>query len=676
MKEKSRRAREEIGLWLGRIKASKTHFNQLLRERDEYERALALIDGTRSWTGGSIQDAMAADALFKQQSVPLSFRYAVWLQAQTAGDTPVIKYPRGANGDEQFALTLEELLLRVWAESGAQKEWAQAIFDLCAFGSCCIWYGFHAEIITAEEAEAASEAVEDTVSRALRGDTEPAEGQDNALAAAALDAALKDPVNRLALPAPTQMALAQAATEQEMAAVEAEKEPGTPRVRSRSIWSKRLKIGKDVIWDHTVNDLKDARWIARLVRLSLREAKEFDGFSGGARSRIAEDKLVALDANDVELVRETDDKPANSVENGRFLFWEVWDKAARTVHYISEAMPEYLEASEDYPYRDNQTGEPAIPGFFPCSISAPLRHGMAVPSRTTGIPLIAPGYPIQRDIVKLHDFAIESAKRHSKRVYEYPEGMDEDTLAAYIEAPDAGLVPRPAGTNPGETLVPIQFTGEAYRIVDLINRLTAEWAMVQGFPLADLTSQPQAKTATAEQLSVESGRFQADFVIQAISDDMAHGVEVLRAMLKIGLYPPEKIASLMGPGSEQVMAAWQATSLDGDKIGFKLASRAKADQVVRIKQLQEAAVLAQGFADPVTGLPKYDATPFIEAMFMALEVGRPKPLVWDQRTLMMRQLFQGAGLGGAGGPGGGPDKREQEAGPPTRASQNTAARRP
>ena len=671
MKKKSKIAKEEIGLWHGRIKAARRHFTGILREREEYERALALVGGSRDWRFGSVTEAMLNDATLKQQSVPLSFRYAVWLQAKSTGGTPVIKYPAGANGDEQFSVMLGELLLRVWMESGAQREWGSAIFDLCGLGASCVWYGFHADVVTAKTAEGASEGVEETTARALRGDVEPAEGQDHALAAAALDASLNDPVNRLAMPVQAQAALAQAATAQDEAALDEAEQPVDVRVENRSIWARRLKVCRDVIWDHTVSDIGDIRWVARLVRLALDQARKFGGFSGGARSRIGEDDLVALDSNEVELVRDQEEEPATGVENGRFLYWEVWDKAAQTVHYICEGMDEYLEESEDYPYRDPSTGRPAVPGFFPCSISAPIKHSLPVPERTLGLPLIAPGYPIQRQIVELHDFAIESAKRHSKRIYEYPEGMDEDKVQAIVDAPDAGLVPRPPDVEPGRMLTPVQFTGEAYRIVDLIGRLTAEWAMVQGFPMADLTSQPQADTATAEQLSVESGRSQADFVIDAISHDMAHGVEVIRSFLKIGLYPPEKIASLIGPGQEGLMLAWQASSLDGDKIEFKLASKAKADQVVRIKQLQEAATLAAQFPDPLTGLPKYDATPFVEALFLALEVGRPKAIQWTPEALMMRQALSGVGGGG----GGGGDKRDKEAGPPTKDSQNTAARR-
>ncbi len=685
-KQKGLKSGTEVKTWQARLAASGLMFDRLYREREEYIRALALGDGVRDWSiYANVRAAQAGDSGFASQNIPLSYRYAIWLQAQSAGDPPVIKYPRNAAGDETFAVTIEDLLLRVWIESGAMREWQQAVFSLCGFGSSCVWHGFHGDIVSLDEVEGAAEGVEGTVARALQGDPTALPGQDRALAQHALTTALQDPVNRVALPMEAQQGLAMAAGQQIDAGVKEAKKPQLASVENREIWSRRLMVGRQVRWDHTVSDVRDADWMARRIVMKQEQAKKSPQFSASARSKIV---LTPFSKHDgVELVKDVATLPENSPENGRFVFWEIWDKCYGTRHYVAEGVDEYLEESEAYPFPHPQTGRPAIPGFFPASICAPSQHDLDIPERTAGTPLIAPGYPLQREITSLHNFAMDSVKRHSIRGYEAHPSISKDTLDEIVSGEDAFVVQRPEGVEKGEMLIPIQFTGEAYRIVDLIGRLTGEWSMLMGMPMADLTSQPQADTATAEQIGVASGRSQADHVMRQIEASMAHSVEVIRAMLSIGLYPPEKLAALLGPGREQVVAAWQSTSLEGDHIILKSASRAKAEQVVRTKQLGDALALTVGFMDPMTGLPVYDASPIVEEILLALDVGRPKRIQWPpkvQQAAAMNRMMMAAGGGGAQPPGEGgegkpPDRgageQKRKEGPPDAAHEGAAARR-
>lgn len=678
-KQRSLRGDEPIGLWKQRIDAARRHFGEVRRQREEFERALALQDGVPDWRQINTYSDALARTKYGDQTVPLSFRYAIWLQAMTTGKPPVIKYPRGAAGDEVFGPAMEELLLRCFIDSGALREHGQGIFDQAGFGSSCVWYGFHADLANMAQTEAAAEGVAETTQRAMMGDTKPSPGQDHAAAAKAMDAASTDPVNRVALPPEAQFGLAVGASEQDRAAMEEAAAPQHPAIKRREFWARRLRIGDWVIWDPTVSDIRDARWMARKVVMSYRDAKAFTGFTDGARKRI-EPKDVdgkALESAGVATVLDESGNPMDSTENGGFTCWQVFDKMFSAVHYVAPDLDEYAEDSEDYPYNDPLTGEPAIPGFFPCVITAPMKHSMDKPVRTLGVPLIAPGYPLQREITRLHNFAMASVKRHSVRAYEIPEDLDPNTQAMLQEGRDGALIPRRQGIEPGKMVLPIQFQGEAYRIVDLIGNLTAEWASVMGFPLADLTSQPQADTATAEQLSVTAGRNQADFIIQVNEDDMARGVEILRAFLKIGLYPPEKIAALMGPGGEQIMEGWSASSLDGDHITLKSASRAQAEKVVRIKQLGDALGLASSFVDPKTQLPVYDASPIVEEILMALDIGKIQRITWTPEDLMLRAAMAGGAPGGGGNepPNRGKGEGERSKGPPSPDKENTAARR-
>lgn len=680
MKLKGQASGEDWSVWTGRIKASRLMFNRLRSERKELENALALADGLHGWSRFSSYSDAIENSDLKQQSVPLSFRYAVWLQAQTTGEPPVLKYPRSAAGDELFAPVMEILLLRVAIEAGMFREWKSGIFDLCGFGSFCLWFGFHAEVVTTEETEGAKQGAEATTTAALHGVVEPQPGQDNAAMARVLDGQLQDPVNQMALPAEQQLHLAVAASAQDAAAAKAATEPRPVNVKRQSIWCRRLPVGTHVIWDHTVTDLRDARWMARRVTMRMEEARKFEGFGRGVRSRLK--PYMTSQDDPVEPVRDNEDKPLGEDENGRFVFWEILDKFYRTKHYISEQMEGYLEGSESYPFSDPLTGEPALPNFFPAVVSAPLRHSMETPERTTGLPLISPGYPLQRLIVQFHDFAVASAKRHSVRQIEVPETLDEDTRALLESGIDGATIPRPAGVEPGDMARPIVFSGEAYKIVELIENLTSRWCAVQGMPMTDLTGQPQARTATAEGLSVQAGRNQADYVFRCVEEDMAAGIEVIRGMLKIGLYPKEKIAGLVGAKNAPIVEAWKPSSLDGDSLTLKLANRAQSEKTVRVKQLGDALALVTGYMDPKTGLPKYNPEPIIDEIALALDVGKLQEIVWTPEDLMARSMLAGGGQQPGGGEGDESEghskpsgERQRQQGPPSPQNINSGARR-
>ncbi len=325
MKLKGKASGEGWEVWKGRIKASRLMFNRLRRERKEYEDALALQDGLHGWSNfDSIGAALDNHPGYHEQSVPFSFRYAVWLQARATGKPPVLKYPKDGEDDPTTIPTVESLLLRVATEAGMFREWKSGIFDLSGFGSFCLWFGFHAEVTTPEMTEGAKDGANETVARALRGDTEVKPAQDSAQMARALDTQLRDPVNQLALPPEAQMGLAVAASGHDQVVVDQMQEGQPPAVKRRHIWCRRLPVGTHVIWDHTVSDLRDARWMARRVTMRMEEAKAFEGFGPGVRQRLVPYMQGADDP--VEPVRDNEDKPLEGEENARFVFWEILDK--------------------------------------------------------------------------------------------------------------------------------------------------------------------------------------------------------------------------------------------------------------------------------------------------------------------------------------------------------------
>jgi hypothetical protein len=148
----------------------------------------------------------------------------------------------------------------------------------------------------------------------------------------------------------------------------------------------------------------------------------------------------------------------------------------------------------------------------------------------------------------------------------------------------------------------------------------------------------QADTATQEQIGVAAGNSQANDVLLEIQKGFAHGCEIVRGLIR-AFYPAEKIASMMGPKSAEIIEQWRGSSLDGDTLIARFGVMQKEFEAVRLKQKMEAVKLGQSIPHPlVPSMPFADLTPV--AMEIIRDLAHTEPKQFEQAEVLIRQLVE------------------------------------
>jgi len=647
MRKNSRSANENAGLWLRRISAAQSVWTKGKEDRDQYVEAAALR--FPALVPGAGADTMGLDVPHVDQiDVNLSRRLIDWYQSQATDEQPIITYPRDAEGDEDLAEMNEKLLGRVFQESHGVSEFRDSIVSICTQGCAAIWVGIHANVVDGKTLRDVSLPAEDASAAAMEGVHDPQAGQDHSSLAAGLRGLVDDPVLGNAMdPEQFMDILSDAQTHDRLAADEREG-PHDLRLQHGDVWCRRLPVGTWTVWDHSVWDIRDARWMARKIVLTQAEMDNIDIFDAKAVRKLKTMPLTQEEGYE-PLSRSSitgdisgqGEEVGVASEDDRYVIWEVWDKRWRARHYVSEGCEYFLEKDEQYPYLDDR-GDPALPGFFPCRIIAPILTDEQRPYRTFGLPLLALAWPQQEEIIKLRSFALAQAKRHALRIYEVDENLDEETMASVSAGIDGTMIRRDPSADPGKTIIPVQFHSSSLDIQRMIDQVYNEWTIASGMPASDLTAQPQADTATQEMQAIQAGRQQAGDVIRQLEIAAADVIEMMRGLIYV-FYRPEQIAALLGMKYYQKFDAWSRSSLKGDRLQLKFAARAKAESAVRIKQMMEAYSLLKQDVDPMTMQPRWRTDHILAEIVRGLGVGDLlpwQPTMEQQQAMMAQQAAQ------------------------------------
>ena len=605
--------------------------NPIWEPRQKYRQALSLKCGNSSpWADSQVGP---------KKRVNYSHRYLRWLTAQSMGEKPVIKSPRDAEGDEVLAEMVDLVLERVLDEGGALEEWRDTYADKCWLGCSTVWYGFHAEVLAADEARGASEGAGERAERALQGGLEPNPGQDHVSAAAGLRAVAEEQGAELGQEG--RQALIAAAQAHDQARVDEEEAGQSPRIENRQIWFKRGLPGVDTFWDAFATDMRDAEWMCQRVLMRVEDAKRYGGFRRGARSRLEGTTIGSTTQRDGREVTNGDGIPGGENEVKRCIIYIFWDKRHRTRHFISPEIPnEYLEVDESNPYVDD-AGNDLIPDFFPCAYSAPEKPPVEGGTRVFGMPLIATGWAQEDDADTFNDLMISAAKRGSQRHYLLNRsvlGKDYEAVARALESGKdhlaIGVDIEPSLMD--KAVIPLAFRGTTGEIEGQSRHAQSQWVQNQAMPHAELSSRPQAGTATQEEIGVAAGRNEAEDIVKADERAFAKMVEGVRGLVR-GFYPDEKILALLGPSWLEKFDAWKASALDGDKLDIKFGPRALREENVKLSLLQKTFELAQNYTGPL-GLPIHDLRPIIEEIFRKLGMGTLREVAPE--AMQMRQLVE------------------------------------
>jgi len=163
-------------------------------------------------------------------------------------------------------------------------------------------------------------------------------------------------------------------------------------------------------WNHLVLDIRHSSWVARKIVLPLERAQRLPFLRPAFRAKLTTQPIYDDPKREGGIPRPADANPTGKTDDeGQVVLWEVYDRENRAHHYLNEKIEEYGEKSEDYPYPDPQTGEPAVPGYFPCSPCVASHPATTNGDRAFGSPLLAGGWGHLIAGIKLHSKIVDGA---------------------------------------------------------------------------------------------------------------------------------------------------------------------------------------------------------------------------------------------------------------------------
>lgn len=620
---------------------------------------------------GQAEANRAANPGVDQVDLNLALRYANKVRSLVGDEEPEVRCSRDWKGWERFGYLWDRLLTRILAQTGAPAEVSDGSAETCSEGSTTYWVGYAAPFLTASEVQEVAKGVGQRVKDAAMGAGESTPADDHQAMASVLvksafskEAVVDDPSGMLGTN------LIEAAGEHLEDAEEEAKEGLNWRVDRHRIVVYRLPMGTHALIDPSASSLRQARWVAELIRMPLDEAKSTEAFRQSWRDKLVPDGFEDEEGGPRSI---TDPTLPDSVDE-TVSFWRVWDRKYRKVHLIHRDIPEYGEVDDSYPFIDER-GRPLItpmaghPGFFPMILSAPQHSVGDGPQKPLAVPLLLPGLKILKSLAKCVSHYNNTVKRAATAQY-VANDMTPDALLKSIEQNVDGSVHKgPPGVDPDKVIFPINWKHPSPELFMLIDRLVDQWCIVQSFPKMELTTLPQSRTATQDQMAMQGGDVWMGEVVRSFQVDyalIAHVVGRLATFL-----PDESWAELIGLEESRILRmALKKFGMPEDLPKVRFAAGERDRDPVRIKQLLDFHERARQEVN-VMGLPEWDTKHILDEASRAMGMG---PLVAKQYTeaeiqaiLMMKS---GAGGGQEGGQG------EGSAPPQSRSSEGQKRSRP
>jgi hypothetical protein len=651
------KAGQHVSLWHARITGAIERWKRNEPNREQLRQMVSevkfppLMAPPSPITGGDQQSLEYAHV--DQIDMNLMLRYVNKLKAHAGDEQPKITVPRGL-GREKVARVEDSLLQRVMAESGANEALLDAVGYFCTDGNCATWVCMP-YLPSAYEMMSASKSMDQIVQEAVAGIVEPVRGQDfKAIAEHLLTLSMSgDPTDRRVematadpmAPTKTDM-LRRAAVTYANAADEFDKEGVEWREPMGRVSVEVQPMGQyGTLVDPLATSLKTARWVARRVALTGAEARKHESFHPKARRHLkvepVQSEQIGGDSTRIILA----DNEQMDEENGLVIVWEVWDKEHNARYYVNMDVNLYLQADEKYPFV-NEGGDSVIdpvgthPGWFPCVIEPlmkPVRQGVM---QIDGIPLLEPGRPQQLEIIKLISAMSGAIKRASAGVY--ISRLDSESLHGVAQAIDGTMIDAsdlPEGTNLKELIAQVEWKAPSFELYRQIDAEIARFAIAMNFPLAEITSQPMADTATQEEMGLAAGNLGITEILRKLEVIYAQQVWISQAFVA-AYYTDQSVARMGGPEAIEVRQAWATQGRLPELPSVKLAAKAKESNPVRVRQLMELYQVASQIVDPATGFPKYDVEHLLLEAAETLGIGNLPPMEITPEMIQMQMMQQ------------------------------------
>lgn len=604
-------------------------------------------------------------------------RYMKWVRSQTFDDTPEIKYPRFSTPDTEYGDVVSEILTRVGDEADEWRSWGDCIEDAGTNGAFAVWYGVAVtdDVVSSELLYDSSKSPGELIDEGLQAGAGIARvGQDHATTMEVASQQALDPNVRLAAGgAETQSRLFDVAEAHAAALDQEEKRPKAYGFERNALWCLRRPVGEWTLWDPYCDDIRDARWVARKIVMDVDVARIHPAFRPSAARRLQSGNWrFTLKHEQTPIGGNPED--AEGLDACKVALWEIWDRKREERHYITQGMDEFLEKDASYPYRDER-GDLLFGSFFPCVIHAPTYSNKMDPERPYGVPQMAPAWPLQRLAIKLLSHHLDAVKKMAVRQFVYDPNVKEDELSAMASGITGLGVKMPTGaTDIKQVVWPLNYGSVPSEVFQQFVVCERKIAMVLAWPLSQMTGEPQADTATAEEISVMGGQSAMGEFVREMEIACAKGQEIKRALVR-AFYTDDQIAELVGDEYLEGWKKWQASSLRGDKLMVEFTSRTRNENPIRRNQVFEAIQFLSSFKDPLTQIPKYEVEYLIDEWLRMLGLGKAVKHEPTQLELQMAmQMLMGGGPQGAPEEpkGNGKDARKPGERPPDRQQMSAA----
>lgn len=619
-------------------------------------------DNTRSYGDGDDE----------QINLNVSLAVHTYMSALTFYEEPVSKWQRFPAEDNKTVTESERLVSMLMADADATAECRRALRYMMTRGSWAVGIDVQRVNATPEEIRAQSIPPEDFVLAARTGELkEVPYGIDFFKVAQAARDQLEDPAKALGLMPDERARIAQLAETCEVEHAKIQAKPRSPRVKAK-IAVQALPMGTWFRFDPTVTDFRKARWAARKIVMDPDEFAADPAFNAEAKAAIKPLRLRTSEPLSEAIHTEMPQDKALE-ENGKVVLWEIHDRVYRKRHYITESGYGGLcEVDDTHPYLDAE-GEPIFPHFFPFVFRTPIQHNREKPEQALGVPYLAPGWPIQLEIIRTRSAYYNACKR-SARVAVAGKNVDPSTIEEYVKAQDGAVIKPLPGYNQ-------QSDGDLFTVVNMGNapldylqasmRLMADYANMERVPLAALTGEPVADTLGQEQLAVQGSSVTQTDVVRSLEGGYAELAWMVFRLFQIHATADEFIGYLGRASMENnsagvpLHAAIKAMGIDGRRLTSKFASTLRAENLARNKQLMDFYALSMGpLGRDSTGMPFFDGKSQLINIAKEAEIEGLVPYQPSEAEMIAAALTKvmGQNMNTGGGPNEAGDKTGRKAG--------------
>ena len=606
-----------------RIKASGEVYQQALTNWRTLEEALAgifpsVMPTSRAVTGATSNNNYVL-YISDQVNLNMLLRITQYMVSLSFDELPSLEFSRDPDEPIDAVVQTERLGEMLLDEGEALWECRRAVRYLMTRGSWIMWPVIVDTGATPTEIRAGKIAPEDYVMAARTGQPLPEgglpPGTDYYAVAQAARHLVNDPVQSLSMSPQEEKAVEDLAEHAETKHAE--------YLNKRHPLARRSKVqfvctpyGSWCRWDPSVTDFRFASWVARKIVMDPMDFRADERFKPDARKKVQPGIQVEGESDPSARVSYTNTNSEKALEeNGRIVIWEMWDKKTWKRHYICDGYDGTIELDDSYPYLDEE-GCPILPNFFPCVVRTPMQHNRERPEQSLGIPFLAPGWPMQIELIRTRTAYYNACKR-SGRQFVANQDATQDDINSLTRGDDVSVLKTSQGYDQqrsGPYLqalpignAPVDYLQASTRIMaDLCNQCGVSMGAMTGEPVADTLGQEEIalKGATTTQVdvikSLESGVAELAMNALILFRAFASEAEWDSLVGKKGQQPVSKDAG--APTLSQVM---RTASLQGRKLTCRFASSTRADDLARLKMRMDFLAMNNTIRDSMQ-MPFFD----------------------------------------------------------------------